>query len=241
MSAAQTHYRFAQLWKRWAIITHGFLSHIDKRSIQTIEQVFQRYNISTIAFDLYAHGQTPGNIEEISLSRCYDQISEMNDIFIQHGITCTYVYGTSFSTLPITKFGNDLSSISTIFLKTPIFDYRARREREFGAEKIKQWEADGIIEIIRASQEGPSISQRYNFLRDYDDHFSNVLNESTKEIIVWAGVRDEKVSINEMRSLASINKIILHEFPDAHGFCDESNDRFAEIIAESISQPNKNT
>lgn len=102
-----------------------------------------------------------------------------------------------------------LEEMKNIFLKVPFFDYREKRERELWAEKMKDWEEKWIIEIIPSENWKPLIFSKYNFLQDFDKNFQGFLSKNTKNIFVWAWIKDEEVLIDDLREKVKENKILL--------------------------------
>lgn len=231
----KTNYRLKIKWKYGIIITHWLLSNIEKKSIKIIEKLFQKNNISTLVFDIYAHGKSEWKIEDLTLSNCYFQIQEMNNIFEKNNITCKYLYGTSFSTLAILKFWNNLKSITDIFLKTPVFDYLNKRLKELWEEKMKIWKEKWIIKVMDWFNSKADIYQKYDFILDCEKNFVNLLENNKKNLFLWAWIYDEEVDINELENLKNKN-IILKKYNDWHRFSEENTKLFSEDIINYLKK-----
>lgn len=232
----KTNFRFKKNWKKWVIITHWLLSHIEKDSIKSIENIFFDAWFSTICFDIFWHWKSEWKIEDLTLSLCFEQIKEMKKIFLENEISCEVVYWTSFSTLPILRFWNEENEVKNIFLKVPVFNYREKRERELWPSNIEKWKKEWIIEIIPSENWKPAIFSKYIFLKDFDENFSEIFSKNTKNIFVWAWINDEEVLIDDLREKEKLWKIFLKEYEDWHRFSDKNQEKFCLDIKKYLEK-----
>ena len=88
--------------------------YINSKTIVSLEKIFNKMWISTISFDIYWHWKSDWDILNLTLSDCFNQIKEVNNIFKNEKILCKYVYWVSFSTLAILKFWNEFEQFRYI-------------------------------------------------------------------------------------------------------------------------------
>lgn len=233
-----TNIRFTPKWSFWVILTHWLTSSIESKSLRNLENFFQSKNISTLAFDIYGHWKSDWTIEDLALTKCYEQALSCMDIFHENNIVCKYSYWTSFSTLPILKFGCLIEEVEYIIFKTPVFDYYKKRVEDIWGEKnMIEWQNKWIMQTGFNERENKPILQKYVFIEDYQKNFSNY-NEllSKKKIIIWAGIDDEEVNVDELREISELNKnIALIEYEENHRFSKESMDKFCLDISKKIN------
>ena len=126
------------------IISHGFLSNKSSRTGVALAEKLHQNGISIIALDLYGHGESEGNLEELTVSKAVDNVLEVYAFVTSKGYTKIGLVGSSFSgevsLLVATK-----RPITVLSLKCPVFDYAKLWEERIGIKGIEKWKKDGFV------------------------------------------------------------------------------------------------
>ncbi len=56
------------------ILCHGFTTSKDSLTNRRLEEVLNKQNVATLRIDLFAHGESEGRFEEITVSEAVDDI-----------------------------------------------------------------------------------------------------------------------------------------------------------------------
>ncbi|MDD3120030.1 MAG: hypothetical protein PHF46_01315 [Candidatus Gracilibacteria bacterium] len=214
-----TNYRFIDGNNNGIILTHGMFSSIESNSLKQLENFFVSKNFSVLLIDLYAHGKTRGKIEDVTLTKCYKQILNGVEFLKEKGVKNIYLYGTSFSSLPILKAGLKIGA-KLVILKTPIIDYYKKRLNDIGLDKMKKWQKDGIINVGINHINNENVYQKYEFIKDYLNNFKDLFqNRIEIPVFVAGGLYDDEINIEDLRFIKRTNKnFLLKEYAEKHKF-----------------------
>ncbi len=127
------------------IILHGYLSDKTSRTGTELATRLNNAGISTIAVDLYGHGESEGNLEYLTLSKAVENVLAVYDFVKNKGFVKVGLVGSSFSGL-VSLIISSKRHIDVLSLKCPAFDYSRLWEERLGKNGLKEWKEKAFIE-----------------------------------------------------------------------------------------------
>lgn len=181
-----------------AVFVHGFATGKDSRKITTLEQTLNEQGIATFRFDIWAHGESDGDFENVTVSEAVDDVKQAVGFVQNNGYEKIGLYGSSFGGAACILAAPD-SRLDCLVLISPVADYATRDTLEQNDE-IKKWKEKGFR--VKERWDGKQLQVKYSFVEDYQK-----LNglESAKHIsaptMVIHGDVDESVPIELSKQL----------------------------------------
>jgi hypothetical protein len=148
--------------KSIVIISHGFLSNKSSRTGVALAQELHKAGISTIAFDFYGHGESEGDIEQLTLSKAVENVLAVYDFITSKGYKQVGLAGSSFSGA-VSVIAATKRTFDVLSLKCPVFDYQKLWFDRLGENGLIQWKKEGFVTLFekRVSYETYEDAARY--------------------------------------------------------------------------------
>ena len=216
-----------------AIITHWMWGSIENQSLLMIRDAFVDSNISVYSFDLFWHGHSQGDIQDMTLSKCYEQAIQIIRRCRDEWYNKIYLYGTSVSSLPILKAWIE-EKVNKVLLKSPIIDYYEKRLVDLWKEKMELWKKENSIVLPDKLWMTEWTIMKYDFMADYLEKFEDIfVKNSTIKCFICSGNNDEEVPIEKLEKLVRENTYYkLNILDETHKF---SKDWISEFIVNSLN------
>lgn len=128
------------------ILCHGLASSKSSRINQTLSPLLHKDGIATLAIDLYAHGESDGKFEDLTISKAYDGLKRAYNFAKEKDYKNILFSGSSFSGI-VCLLGAGRLGCSALTLKSPVFDYVKLWDDRLGKEGIKKWREQGYFEL----------------------------------------------------------------------------------------------
>ncbi len=179
-----------------AILCHGYLSDKNSRTNQELSRRLNAAGLSTLAPDLYGHGESEGNVENLTISKAVD------------GILAAYDYAASQKYGKIALAGSSFSGglcliaavrryVSAISLKCPVFDYKELSISRLGPQGIRRWKEQGYT---------TAFGKRWSY-EMYEDSLKYDMCDIAADVgaptLIIHGSNDATVPLKQARDLLS--------------------------------------
>lgn len=179
-----------------AILTHGYLSGKMSRTNSALLPLLSGKGISVIAFDMYGHGGSEGDVERLTVSKVVDNALAVFDHAKDKGYTRIALAASSFSgqaaLISATK-----RRFSALALRCPVFDGKRLWDSVLGPEGVALWKARGSIKPF---------SREWRF-EAYEDESGYDMRAVAAQVgaptLVIHGDKDATVPISQARELVS--------------------------------------
>jgi len=129
-----------------AILTHGYLSDRHSSTIEAIAPMLRERGVSTLALDLYAHGESQGEISRLTVGKALSGVLAAIDHADKLEASSVSLMGASFSGGVAILAARD-RAISSLVLKCPLIDYKAHWDSTLGPDGVERWKDGGSLEI----------------------------------------------------------------------------------------------
>lgn len=188
--------------KSIVIISHGFLSNKLSRTGVALAKELHKIGISTIALDMYGHGESEGTIEDLTVSKVVENTLAVYD-FVAKKYTKIGLVGSSFSG-SVSVIVASKRNVSVISLKCPVFDYQKLWFDRLDEEGVTQWKQEGFVTLFekRVNYEAYEDAKKY--------HMKEIAKKVTAPTLIIHGDRDVTVPLEQpqllLNSIASKEK-----------------------------------
>jgi len=179
-----------------ALLTHGYLSNKLSRTNSALIPLLNEKGISTIAFDLYGHGESEGNIEHLTVSRCVDGALAVYDFARGRGYRKIALAASSFSG-PLALISATKREFCALALRCPVFDGKKLWDSRLGPKGLAEWKSKKFISPFGR----PWHFEVYEDESKYD--MPAIAGKVCAPSIVIHGDRDVTVPISQAESLVS--------------------------------------
>jgi hypothetical protein len=130
--------------KSVAMLTHGYLSDKSSRTNSVLVPLLNGKKISTIAFDMYGHGRSEGDIERLTLSRVVDNAVAVYDFAKGKGYE-KIAFGASSFSGAVALVSATKRQFSALALRCPVFDGKKLWDERLGPSGIAEWKRKRVI------------------------------------------------------------------------------------------------
>ena len=185
------------------ILCHGFSTSKNGRTYVRLQEILNKHEISTFRFDFFGHGESGGNLEDITTSEAVDDILNAISFIKEQGYSRIALFGSSFGGMSSTITASKSDDLFVLALKSPVSDYEEVEIRRIGQEGIRRWKERGYIEF--ETFERRRLRLKYSF---FDDLKNNNAYEAAKRIkiptLIVHGKEDEVVPIEQSKKTANL-------------------------------------
>ncbi len=189
------------------VACHGFLSSKDSLTNSLLADRLERLGIACLRFDFSGHGDSEGDVSEISLARGVDDLkSALESVIGQRVIDADRIglFGSSFGGNVVLWHTAWDERIKAVALKAPVSDLAAVFEKQAGPDRIKEWRERGSAEIGDLSEPAGRI-YRFNYslyagARAQDTY--ELAERIRCKVLIAHGDQDEVVPLEQSVRLA---------------------------------------
>ena len=127
------------------ILAHGFTTSKDSSTNVWLEKEFNQENIAALRIDLYGHGESEGNFEDITISKAVDDILSAIDFVKRKGFTSIGLMGSSFGGMASILAASKSNDLKVLALKCPVSDYITKLLTQKNKFPKEIWKEQGFI------------------------------------------------------------------------------------------------
>jgi pimeloyl-ACP methyl ester carboxylesterase len=130
--------------KSAAILTHGYLSNKSSRTNSALIPLLNEKGISTIAFDMYGHGKSEGDMEHLTVSKVVSNALAVHDFARSRGYS-KIAFGASSFSGSVALISATKRKFSALALRCPVFDGKKLWDSRLGKSGIADWKKKKTI------------------------------------------------------------------------------------------------
>ena len=218
------------------ILCHGFTTSKDSSTYVRLEEILNGKGISAFRFDFFAHGESEGEFEDITISEAVDDILNAIRFLKKLGYSKIGLVGSSFGGIASVIVASKTDHLFILALKSPVSDDLGKLVAQESKQEIKTWKEKGFI--YYTSSDGRGLKLNYSFFED-DKKVNGY--EAAKKIKIPAlivhGDNDESVSIEQSKKIAGSmenSRLEIIEGADHRYSKPEDFERMLGLISEFI-------
>jgi len=185
------------------ILCHGFSTSKDSYTYVRLEEILNGKGISTFRFDFFAHGESEGEFEDITISEAVDDILNAIKFMKESGYSKIGLVGSSFGGIASVIVASKTDDLFILALKSPVSDDLGKLVAQESKQEIKTWKEKGFI--YYTSSDGRGLKLNYSFFED-DKKINGY--EAAKKIKIPAlivhGDNDEAVPIEQSKKIVGL-------------------------------------
>lgn len=154
-----------------ALLIHGFGATKNNKSITHMRKFFDGLGISTFRMDMYNHGESSGDFEDMTVTKCISSIKNTIKYLIDEGHKDIIIFATSMGGLAAFMSSLDFQdNISHLLLRSPVSEYQGEVIVNYHKIPIKEWKESGIYEW--KNKLGVVTKLKYDFYEDAETYSS---------------------------------------------------------------------
>lgn len=185
------------------ILCHGFTTSKDSLANRRLEEILNKQNIATLRIDLFAHGESEGHFEEITVSEAVDDIINAIKYTQEQGFIKIGLVGSSFSGIASTIATSKIDCLSLLVLKSPVSNYEEVWRLRRNDEEMRAWKERGYDFYSNSNWEKRKLN--YSFVEDFANQNAYEVAKSIKiPTLIIHGDADITVPIEQSKKLSSI-------------------------------------
>jgi len=185
------------------ILCHGFSTSKDSSTYVRLEKILHGEGISTFRFDFFAHGESEGEFEDITISEAVDDILNAIRFLKESGYSKIGLVGSSFGGLASVIAASKTDDLFVLALKSPVSDDLGKLVAQESRQEIETWKERGFI--YYTSGDGRGLKLNYSFFED-DEKVNGY--EAAKKIkiptLIVHGDNDESVPIEQSEKIVGL-------------------------------------
>jgi len=173
------------------VISHAFGNFKDG-SAKKLSEKLEFLGINSLRFDFYGHGESEGNISDITVSEGVDDIRSAIKFLKNRDLVKIGLMGISFGGACSILAAAREPSIQSLALRAPVADFLVRELMFRSKEELNKWKETGFREFPKG--DGTSANLSYNFFLDLPNNRGLVeaFNITAPTLIIH-GDQDERV------------------------------------------------
>lgn len=129
------------------LLCHGMASSKASRSHQALRPLLHKDGISTLALDFYAHGESDGSFEQLTITKAFAGLRRAYAFAEEKGYRRMVLVGSSFSGVIALLGASQFPQIQSVVLKCPVFNYPQLWHDRIGEKGVTRWRESGTMEI----------------------------------------------------------------------------------------------
>jgi uncharacterized protein len=212
------------------ILCHGHASSKDAKIWTRLVPLLAKNGIATFRFDFYGHGESEGELEDLTLTKAIKNCQAAIKLIKEMGYTKIGLAGSSFGGAVSIIVASRSKDLSFLCLKAPVTHYKLKELMTKTKEELSEWKKKGSF--MRPSKtQGKDVKMKYSFFLDiskYDGYkAASIIKVPT---IIIHGDADTDVPVQQSKKAARLIKgCELHVIKGAdHRFTDEK--QFDEML-----------
>lgn len=185
------------------ILCHGFTTSKDSYTYVRLEEILNGKGISTFRFDFFAHGESEGEFEDITISEAVDDILNAIKFMKESGYSKIGLVGSSFGGIASVIVASKTDYLFILALESPVSDDLGKLVAQESRQEIETWKERGFI--YYTSSNGRKLKLNYSFFED-DEKVNGY--EAAKKIkiptFIVHGDNDESVPIEQSKKIVGL-------------------------------------
>jgi len=147
------------------ILVHGFSSNKNTKNFAKLAAILDKQNISTFRFDIYGHGESEGQFENITVSEAVDDILNAIQFLKKQGYSKIGLLGSSFGGISSIMAASKSKDLFLLALKSPVSNYEEKEMITKTLQELDDWKKDGYRYYVTG--EGKKLKLNYIFCQDF--------------------------------------------------------------------------
>ena len=185
------------------ILCHGFSTSKDSYTNVRLEKILNEKRISTFRFDFFAHGESEGEFEDITVSEAVDDILNAIRFLKELGYSKIGLVGSSFGGMASVIAASKTDDLFILALKSPVAGHLGKLVAREAKQEIETWKEKGFI--YYTSSEGRKIKLDYSFFEDAEKVKGHEAAQKIKILtLIVHGENDESVPVEQSKKLAGL-------------------------------------
>ncbi len=144
------------------VMVHGFTSSKSSKSLPPLVESLHQQRIATFRIDLYAHGESEGEFENLTISKAKDGVLRAIDYLKDNGYSKIALLGSSFGGITSIMAAAERDDLVCLALKCPVTNFLEVTYCQ-DEERIKKWKKQGYI-YYKPEKSKPKIN--YSLIED---------------------------------------------------------------------------
>src|SRR3989338_2371510 len=128
------------------ILVHGFTSNKNTKGWLLLTELLNKENIATFRIDLFAHGESEGNFEDLTITEAVDDILHSIEFLKSKGCKKIGLVGSSFGGMASIMTASQTKDLFMLGLKSPVSDYEEVWTERRTLSEIKKWKEKNTTE-----------------------------------------------------------------------------------------------
>lgn len=187
------------------ILCHGFNTSKDSYTNVRLEKILSEQGISTFRFDFFAHGESEGTLEEITISEAIDDVLNAVRFLKELGYSKIGLVGSSFGGMASVIAASKTDDLLILALKSPVSGHLGKLVAQEAKQQIKTWKEKGFI--YYTSSEERKIKLDYSFFEDAEKANGYEAAQKIKiPTVIVHGDKDESIPVEQSKKLAGLIK-----------------------------------
>lgn len=216
------------------ILVHGLSSNKGRETFTLLESRLNEKGFPTFRIDLFAHGESEGKFEDLTISRASDGIFKAMDFVRQRGYKEIGLMGSSFGGIASIMVASGNPWLHLLVLKCPVSNY-PEKIRMFGTnmeDDLDEWKEKGYT--VYHNSKGETFRLNYSFVEDFEKNNGYEAAKKIKiPVFIIHGDADKNVPVEQSKKIAGIlEDCKLEIVPGANHFF--SGEGQAEKMVDSI-------
>lgn len=179
-----------------ALLTHGYLSNKLSRTNSALIPPLKEAGISTIAFDLYGHGESEGDVERLTVSKCVSSTLAAYGLALSKGYSKIALAASSFSGA-VALIAATKRDFRALALRCPVFDGKKLWDSRLSPAELAEWKRRRTIAVFGK----PWDFEVYEDESKYD--MPAIASRVKSPVIVIHGDHDITVPLSQAEGLVS--------------------------------------
>lgn len=224
------------------ILAHEFTSSKDSGTYTTLAEELEKHNLTSFRFDFFAHGESEGKFEHITVSEAVDDILQAIAFLKKLGYQHIGLMGSSFGGAASIMAASKTSDLFVLALKSPVSNYLEREVAVKTKKELEEWKRRGYR--YYESSKGEKYQLNYTFFEDFRNNNGwEVASKITIPTLIVHGDADSAVPYAQS---VTVGKLIpncrLHTVKKAdHWYKGPGEfDEMIEIIVEFLVKHSQN-
>lgn len=184
------------------ILVHGFSSNKNTTNFVKLASILNDNQITSFRFDIYGHGESEGDFENITITEAVDDISQAIKFLKAKGYSKIGLVGSSFggiSSIIASSKSNDLIFLA---LKSPVSDYWEMEKGRYSQEELQDWKQLGYRDY---EDDGKRMKLNYSFIEDFDNNDAYKAADNIKiPTLIVHGDEDKDVPVTQSIKLSKL-------------------------------------
>ncbi len=218
------------------VLCHGFATGKDGRTATRLEASLNRAGIATLRFDFFGHGESGGDIADITVSEAADNVFRAIRYTREQGYHRIALFGSSFGGLAALLAAAGPGSLVSLSLKSPVSDYLSRLFMSPDSRDLDSWRRQGFFTFKHP--EGKEIRLNFTFHTDAERvRAYDVARDIRVPTLIVHGEADASVPVAQSRRLAELlpeGRIEIIPGADHRFSREEDFERMLTLISEFI-------